>query len=80
MKRENRQLHVGCHTPINPIADKVPTKITLDGDCALRLADMARKMNCSKSDVVNALIGRYANVDNTISELQEYAVLGCREW
>lgn len=80
MKKENRPLHTGFHKPIFEGADKVPTKITLDADCALRLADMARKMNCSKSDVVNALIGRYANVDNTISELQEYAVLGCREW
>ena len=80
MKEENRDLHAGYHHPARPLDAKVPTKITLDGDCAIRLAEMARKSGCSKSDVVNALIGRYLNTDNVVCEITEYAALGCREW
>ena len=80
MNGEHRDLHAGYHHPARPLDAKVPTKITLDGDCAIRLAEMARKSGCSKSDVVNALIGRYLNTDNVVCEITEYAALGCREW
>lgn len=79
MKTENKDLHAGYHHPARPLDAKIPAKVMLDGDCALRLADMARKNGCSKSDVVNALIGRYLNTDNVVSELIEYRVLGCLE-
>ena len=80
MKAENEDLKAGYHAPLRPLDAKVPTKITLDGDCALRLADMAKRNNCSKSDIVNALIGRYRNTGNIVSELCEYEVLGCLDW
>ena len=80
LKAENEDLKAGYHAPLRPLDAKVPTKITLDGDCALRLADMAKKNSCSKSDVVNALVGRYRNTGNIVSELCEYEVLGCLDW
>lgn len=80
MKAENEDLKAGYHAPRRPLDAKVPTKITLDGDCALRLADMAKRNSCSKSDIVNSLIGRYRNTGNIVSELCEYEVLGCLDW
>lgn len=80
MKKQNRQVYVQAWSSALPLEAKIPTKITLDADVALRLADMARKTGCSKSDVVNAVLGRYADISNIITELPEYVALGCREW
>ena len=81
MRADREQYHAGRKSErLRKGEMQIPTKVALDADCALRLADMAEKNGCSKADIVNALIGRHPCISNVLPEVAEYTALGCREW